>query len=488
MVVIWLLAQDNDIPEDESSNCIARDSFLKAGGAELLTKLIDSKRFRGKLKLTHLSAKGLPRSDLLGESDPYLRVFLGDQEAQTEIIMDNSRPVWTKHLEFEVDDVLQSCLYIMCYDWNEHDAHKFICMTRIHLADVVGNAVENSKCVRLDKMLESELFVKMGHGQKAKPVRNANKVTWDDWIPLRFRNGLLPKLSGQLGTLHLHFELETEFLHDPQYLEVQAHALGALHVVYAHEDTRHMCNPYKLCTPVMRLLNSASEDAQANAAAVLSHMAFDRNFKQAAMDEGVSDALLIAANYASMATKRRCIEALSLFALDPKVRDRMLEMKGHLAATSNIIAPIVDAMLREDVDEDVISAGLSLLTNLACESPKVQEIIVQSRATDIMLDIVYSGRADARAEAACLIALLVETPENRRHMSQLVGRSGDQTYSICRALSTALCACDTVTDARTFPPPLFIFIFPLQHLLIHDVKRSLTIYFFPLEASQLKRG
>ena len=35
--------------------------------------------------------------------------------------------------------------------------------------------------------------------------------------------------------------------------------------------------------------------------------------------------------------------------------------------------------------------------------------------------------------------------ENRRHLSQLIGRSGEQTFTICRALSTALCANDSVT-------------------------------------------
>jgi len=440
--------EEDEIPIDEDSNCVARDCFLHAGGDQLLAKIIDNPRVGGTLRLTKLSAKGLPRSDLFGESDPYLRIFLGGQEVRTEVIMDTSRPVWKEEIEFEVEDVLSSCLFILCYDWNEHDAHKFICMMRIHLADIVGDAVENGKLVRLDKMLESELFVKLGNGDKAKPVRHGNTVTWDDWVPLCFRNGQLPTLKGQLGSMHLHLELETDYRHDRNFLEVQANSLGALHVLYAHEDTRHLCNPYKLCEPVVRLLNSCSEDAQANAAGVLSHMAFDRNFNQAAMDAGASEALLNATNYGAMAAKRRCLEALSLFAVDPSVRDRMLVVDGHLGATSNIITPVVDAMSAENVDEDVVSAGLSLLTNLATEAPKVQESIVKSAAPDILLDIVYSGRADARAEAACLIALLVENPENRRHMSQLIGRSGDQTYSICRALSTALCATDTITDAR----------------------------------------
>jgi hypothetical protein len=443
--------EEDDVPIDEDSSCVARDCFLHAGGDQILVKIIDNPRVGGRLKLTNMSIKGLPKSDLLGESDPYLRVFLGCQEVRTEIIMDTSRPVWKETIEFEVEDVLSSCLFIMCYDWNEHDAHKFICMVRIHLADVVGGAVENGKLVRLDRILESELFVKLGNGDKAKPVRHGNMVTWDDWIPLCYRNGQLPALKGQLGSMHLHLELETEYRHDAEFLQVQANSLGALHVLYAHEDTRHMCNPYKLCDPVVRLLNSCSEDAQANAAGVLSHMAFDRKFNQAAMDAGASEALLNAANYGVMAVKRRCLEALSLFAVDPNVRDRMLVVDGHLGATSNIITPVVDAMLpfvKQNIEEEVFSAGLSLLTNLACEAPRVQETIVNSRAPEIVLDIVYSGRADSRAEAACLIALLVENPENRRHMSQLVGRSGEEAYSICRALSTALCAKDSITDAR----------------------------------------
>lgn len=150
-----------------------------------------------------------------------------------------------------------------------------------------------------------------------------------------------------------------------------------------------------------------------------------------------------------MATKRRCLQALSLFALDPQVRDEMLILRGHLGATSDMVTPVVDAMLREDVDDEVTSAALALLMNLATEAPRrVPEAIINSRAPDILLKIVFSGRADVRAEAACLIALLVANPEYRRHMSLLTGRSGDQTFNICRALSTALVAKDSITDAR----------------------------------------
>jgi len=150
-----------------------------------------------------------------------------------------------------------------------------------------------------------------------------------------------------------------------------------------------------------------------------------------------------------MATKRRCLEALSLFALDPEVRDEMLVLRGHLGATSDMVTPVVDAMLREDVDDEVTSAALAFLINLATEAPRrVPEAIINSGAPDIVLKLVFSGRADVRAEAACLIALLVANPEYRRHMSLLTGRSGDQTFNICRALSTALVAKDSITDAR----------------------------------------
>ena len=198
----------------------------------------------------------------------------------------------------------------------------------------------------------------------------------------------------------------------------------------------------------MRLLLSCSDDVQANAAGVLCNMALDRVFVHAAVDHGATDALLLGVNYGSQATKRRCLEALSLFTLDLTVRDRMLEVSGHIGTTGNIIIPVVDCMLKEGVGEDILSAGLSVISNLATEAPKVQEMVIKSKAPQIMLDVLFRGRSDARAEAACLIALLVENPENRRHLSQLIGHSGDQTYTCCSALSRALCSQDTVTDAR----------------------------------------
>lgn len=45
----------------------------------------------------------------------------------------------------------------------------------------------------------------------------------------------------------------------------------------------------------------------------------------------------------------------------------MLVLGGHLGATSDIVAPVVDTLLLDDVNEDVVSAGLAFLTNLASE-------------------------------------------------------------------------------------------------------------------------
>ena len=141
--------QEDDIDiDDESSTCLARDTLLREGGAQLLARVIEYKQVGGKLKIHHLSAAGLPKSDMLGESDPYLRVFLGDKEVRTEIIMDTSKPAWKKVVEFEVEDVAEACLYIMCYDWEEYGDHQFIAMTVIHLADVVADALENGQMVR----------------------------------------------------------------------------------------------------------------------------------------------------------------------------------------------------------------------------------------------------------------------------------------------------------------------------------------------------
>ena len=56
-----------------------------------------------------------------------------------------------------------------------------------------------------------------------------------------------------------------------------------------------------------------------------------------------------------------------IYHTDTRVRDRMLVLGGHLGATSDIVAPVVDTLLLDDVNEDVVSAGLAFLTNLASE-------------------------------------------------------------------------------------------------------------------------
>lgn len=277
-------AQLQEEEQIATSSCPARDVVIEADGLAVLTRIISSPKVPGKLWLSNLRAKALPRADRLGDSDPYLRVFLEDQEQRTEVIMDTSRPVWEEALFFEVEDVAAASLIILVFDWNEYDAHKFMCMTRVHLAELVSDAIEGGSLQSVGSISDSELLSKITRSEHSVPIRNGDVVQLDDWMELRNRDGTPPTLHGVLGSLHCSVRLESTYRMNQEQLQLQvcaihavrcnmtlsetmltmiaqADALGGMHILLCHPQIREHARR-EMLAPVLRLLQGPSTTAQ----------------------------------------------------------------------------------------------------------------------------------------------------------------------------------------------------------------------------------
>ena len=84
----------------------ARDALVDSGALDVMEKILTERhKIPGKLVLSSLQCNNLPRVDKLGDSDPYLRIFVEGKEAKTEVIEDNLAPIWDdSSFTFDIED------------------------------------------------------------------------------------------------------------------------------------------------------------------------------------------------------------------------------------------------------------------------------------------------------------------------------------------------------------------------------------------------
>lgn len=76
----------------------------------------------GVLHVKILRAKGLRNKDMLGKSDPYVKISLGSgtlQSKKTTIKMDNLNPEWNEAFTLVVSDPESQALELTVYDWEK---------------------------------------------------------------------------------------------------------------------------------------------------------------------------------------------------------------------------------------------------------------------------------------------------------------------------------------------------------------------------------
>lgn len=84
-----------------------------------------------------ISCENLPKVDLLGSADPYVKLRVGESTAKTEHIKDTLNPVFNLQFQLDVKDVLRDVLEIEVHDWDAIMINaRMIGSLRVPLADV----------------------------------------------------------------------------------------------------------------------------------------------------------------------------------------------------------------------------------------------------------------------------------------------------------------------------------------------------------------
>eukprot|EP01018_Ginkgo_biloba_P023876 Gb_12878 [translate_table: standard] len=94
---------------------------------------------RGMLRVKVLRANNLRRKDILGKSDPYVKLKLtGDKlpSKKTTIKMSNLNPEWNEEFSFIVKDPESQVLELHIYDWEKIGMHDMMGMNVVPLKDL----------------------------------------------------------------------------------------------------------------------------------------------------------------------------------------------------------------------------------------------------------------------------------------------------------------------------------------------------------------
>jgi Ca2+-dependent lipid-binding protein len=87
-------------------------SFLDKGRGEVGVELVQNVM----LKVRVLSAEGLPAKDLNGMCDPYVKLMIGGQEAQTRVVRDSRNPTYDEDFRFLLPTVQNVKAHIQVFD------------------------------------------------------------------------------------------------------------------------------------------------------------------------------------------------------------------------------------------------------------------------------------------------------------------------------------------------------------------------------------
>ncbi|CAM6123407.1 unnamed protein product [Calypogeia fissa] len=104
----------------------------------------------GMLYVKVVKAANLRKKDLMGKSDPYVKLYLGGGSAfakVTRTIKNNLNPEWNESFKLIVSDPAIQALELHMYDWEKIGAHEKMGMQVIPLTDLVP---EETKTMTLD--------------------------------------------------------------------------------------------------------------------------------------------------------------------------------------------------------------------------------------------------------------------------------------------------------------------------------------------------
>jgi len=137
-----LAAEEEARKRKEAEDQFERDRQEMARKNKELQSQLDGvkKKLIGRLSVTVIEARGLPKSDHLGgKSDPYCVLFLERQKEKTRTVKKTLNPKWQAEFEFFVSDPKAS-LEVSVFDWN-----RILSDELIGKAEIPVNSLEDGK-------------------------------------------------------------------------------------------------------------------------------------------------------------------------------------------------------------------------------------------------------------------------------------------------------------------------------------------------------
>eukprot|EP00475_Leptophrys_vorax_P017073 TRINITY_DN2359_c0_g1_i1.p1 TRINITY_DN2359_c0_g1~~TRINITY_DN2359_c0_g1_i1.p1 ORF type:complete len:359 (-),score=100.27 TRINITY_DN2359_c0_g1_i1:224-1300(-) len=110
-----------------------------------------------------ISAHNLRKADLLGKSDPYVKITVGNVTQQTRVIKRNLNPTWNEQFVFNVDKACEVVFEV--FDWDAHSKHDFLGSASVSYSELVSelrsnnNGSEYVKTLTLEHVEKGELDV-----------------------------------------------------------------------------------------------------------------------------------------------------------------------------------------------------------------------------------------------------------------------------------------------------------------------------------------
>jgi len=101
------------------------------------------KKLIGKIQVTVVEARGLPKSDHMShKSDPYCVLFLERQKEKTRTVKKTLNPKWQADFEFYVSEP-NACLEVSVFDWNRIFADELLGKASVQVSTLKDGATED---------------------------------------------------------------------------------------------------------------------------------------------------------------------------------------------------------------------------------------------------------------------------------------------------------------------------------------------------------
>jgi Ca2+-dependent lipid-binding protein len=127
-----------------------------------------SKKPVGILLVKVVRAQNLRKKDLLGKSDPYVKLKMSDDKLpskKTAVKRSNLNPEWNEEFKFVVTDPETQALEISVFDWEQVGKHEKMGMNSVQLKDLPADETKVSTLELLKTMDPNDVQNEKSRGQ-----------------------------------------------------------------------------------------------------------------------------------------------------------------------------------------------------------------------------------------------------------------------------------------------------------------------------------